>query len=290
MSDKSLGGLLIVFSAASISLSVVLSRLAFEAGGNAATLLCLRYPLSAAMLWLLLRHGGVSAALPLRSALACHGVGLALFAQAGGYLGAVQFIPVNLAILIFYLYPLLTLLGAAVVDRRRPAVAEVVGTVIVLGGLAMALSVSFEGLDPRGLALAFAAALGGGIAFIGSSRVLRGVDTLPASLHFSLAGLPAALLAVSLASEFALPRGGFGWAMLGLALATFLLFYVSMFAGIRRLGAVPAALLFNLEPPITILLALLLLGEPMSGQQGLGAMLVIGGIVLAQVRGRRPPT
>lgn len=287
MSDKSLGGLLIVFSAASISLSVVLSRLVFEAGGNAATLLCLRYPLSAAMLWLLLRQSGTSAALPSRSALACYGVGLALFAQAGGYLGAVQFIPVNLAILIFYLYPLLTLLGAAVVDRRRPAIAEVVGALIVLGGLAMALSVSFEGLDPRGLALAFAAALGGGIAFIGSGRVLRGVDTLPASLHFSLAGLPAALIAASLASEFALPRGGFGWAMLGLALTTFLLFYVSMFAGIRRLGAVPAALLFNLEPPITILLALLLLGEPMGGQQALGTALVIGGIVLAQVGARR---
>ena len=287
MNAKTVGGLLIVFSAASISLSVVLSRLVFEAGGNAATLLCLRYPLSAAMLWLLLRQGGVSAALPWRSALACYGVGLALFAQAGGYLGAVQFIPVNLAILIFYLYPLLTLLGAAVVDRRRPAIAEVVGAVIVLGGLAMALSVSFEGLDPRGLALAFAAALGGGIAFIGSGRVLRGVDTLPACLHFSLAGLPMALLTASLASEFALPRGGFGWTMLGLALATFLLFYVSMFAGIRRLGAVPAALLFNLEPPITILLALLLLGEPMGGQQALGTVLVIGGIILAQVGARR---
>ena len=43
MNAKTAGGLLIVFSAASISLSVVLSRLVFEAGGNAATLLCLRY-------------------------------------------------------------------------------------------------------------------------------------------------------------------------------------------------------------------------------------------------------
>jgi drug/metabolite transporter (DMT)-like permease len=50
--------------------------------------------------------------------------------------------------------------------------------------------------------------------------------------------------------------------------------------GIRRLGAAPTAMIGSLGPPITMLLAWLLLGEALGVLQLAGAALVIGGVRL----------
>ena len=54
-------------------------------------------------------------------------------------------------------------------------------------------------------------------------------------------------------------------------------------------GAPRSALLMNFEPVATVLLASLVLGETLSGLQGLGAALIVGAIVvtaLARLRAR----
>ncbi len=52
---------------------------------------------------------------------------------------------------------------------------------------------------------------------------------------------------------------------------------------IRRLGAGPTAMIGSLGPPITMLMAWLLLGEPLGALQLLGAALVIGGVRMVAV-------
>jgi drug/metabolite transporter (DMT)-like permease len=55
-------------------------------------------------------------------------------------------------------------------------------------------------------------------------------------------------------------------------------------AGIPRIGGGLAALLGSLELPVAVLVAYLLLGEPLSWWQGAGIALILAGIVAAEGR------
>jgi drug/metabolite transporter (DMT)-like permease len=55
-------------------------------------------------------------------------------------------------------------------------------------------------------------------------------------------------------------------------------------AGSRRIGAAQASLISTVEPVWTISLAALLLGERLGPIQLVGGALVIGGVILAQLR------
>jgi drug/metabolite transporter (DMT)-like permease len=58
----------------------------------------------------------------------------------------------------------------------------------------------------------------------------------------------------------------------------------TFYAGMRRIGAAQASLISTVEPVWTISLAALLLGERLGPIQLVGGALVIGGVILAQLR------
>ena len=53
--------------------------------------------------------------------------------------------------------------------------------------------------------------------------------------------------------------------------------------GIERVGAVPAALIFNLEPPFTILLAAWWLDQTLTLTQLFGAAAVVAAVCIGQI-------
>jgi DME family drug/metabolite transporter len=86
---------------------------------------------------------------------------------------------------------------------------------------------------------------------------------------------------------FTLPVTTAGW--LG-ALGVVLLQGCSIplyFASIPRIGAETSAIINNLQPVASIAAAFLLFGEAMTASQFAGGAMVIGGILLLQLAGRR---
>jgi len=282
------GAALVVFAALVISLSMVLSRLAYDAGSNALTVLCLRYGCAVPVLVLLLRRRGLALGRPRRDLIVLWVLGALFWAQTGGYLASVAWIPISLAVLIFYTYPLLTALLASVVDRAAPGAVQGTAFVVAFGGLVLALEVSFESLHPLGIGLAAGGALAGAIVFVCTSRALARIDTLLTTLHMSIAGLVISTSVAVAAGAFRVPATALGWGALAGAVACFVVFLVAMFSGLRLIGPVRTTMILNLEPPATIVLAMALLGEQLAAQQGIGAALVLGAIVAAQLWGGEP--
>jgi drug/metabolite transporter (DMT)-like permease len=64
--------------------------------------------------------------------------------------------------------------------------------------------------------------------------------------------------------------------------------YLLWYRGVHRLGSARTAAYSNLVPVVALLTAWALLGEVPSGLQWIGAVVIIGGIVLARVGGRVP--
>jgi drug/metabolite transporter (DMT)-like permease len=68
----------------------------------------------------------------------------------------------------------------------------------------------------------------------------------------------------------------------GLAVVSTVVAGMTLLLGLSRLGPAPAALVATLEPVLTLVWAVLLLGESLQPIQVVGAALVIAGVIWAQ--------
>lgn len=223
--------------------------------------------------------------LTLRAFLATLWMAVTLTMMSLGYLGSVAFIPVSLAALIFYSFPLLVGVIAAAAGRERMTAAKAAGLLVAFVGLALALGPSFATLDWRGVALAFTAALGMGFAVTFGGEAVRGQDTLAMNFYTNLWMLIGLALYLAVAGGIALPATGLGRAGAAGVCLCYVLAFVSWFLAARRIGPVRVAALFNIEPLVSILAAWLLLGERLGPLQLTGAALVLGSVVAVTLAG-----
>ncbi len=78
-----------------------------------------------------------------------------------------------------------------------------------------------------------------------------------------------------------LPQTGAGWAVMTLmVMIATVLPVVTFLAGLRRIGATNAAMLSTLEPVVTVLLTVLLLGESFKPVTLLGGGLILAAVLL----------
>jgi len=284
------GVMVVVFAATVIALSFVLARLVYDAGSNPLTVIALRYPAVILMIWGFLRLSGRTTGLPTRSRLRSYAVGLVYFGGTSCYLASILFLPVSLAVLVFYTYPLMTVAFESVLQRRLPRPLEAVAFLAAFAGLALALEVSFASLDPRGIAFALVGAAGASASFVWAGRTLAAEDMTVVTFHMSVCGAVVAAVLVLASGTFALPSADLaGWAPLAGTIFCFSVAFLAMFTGVKLIGALRTSMIMNLEPIATIALAVLLLGERLTPQQLAGGALVIGAVLATQVRVQQAP-
>ena len=84
----------------------------------------------------------------------------------------------------------------------------------------------------------------------------------------------------------ALPATLAGWtAVTGIALVSTVIAMVAFFAGLARLRASDAATISTLEPLVTVILAAVFLGEPITPMKFIGGSIILSAlVVLARAR------
>lgn len=281
-SPGALGGLSAFVAAAGYGSAYVVARIAYDLGLNVFTLNFLRFLVLVMVcaLWIALRGGGFR--LPPRSLAVILSLGVLITAAGLGNFGAIEFIPVSLAILIFYTYPLVTLILNAIAERRAPRPADYAAFLLAFAGLALALDVSMEGLDPRGVGLALFASFAAGAHLVVSQMALRVAGLAVVTLFMSLAALLLTGLVTVAFAGFAMPSSAPGLWTVAYVIAAFCVGMGAMLAAVRMIGPVQTSIIMCMEPPMVIGCAYLLLGERMTITQLFGASLVIIGVVLAQ--------
>jgi len=276
-----------VLSAVCYGAALPLSRLAYDHGSNALTILTLRFLAVALIVGLWLRVTGGSFAVSTRGMLASALVGVCFISVSGGTLVSVSYIPVNLAVLVFYTYPMMTLLAVSAMERRRPGIAELVAVTLALLGVALAIQVSFEHLNAAGVAFALLAAVGAATTFIVAARALPSVGTKLMSWYAcSVAFVGGAAMTLGL-DAVAIPDTAFGIGLIAIIIAIFATAVVTMFVGVKLIGPVRSATLLCLEPVTAIFVAVLVLGEHLKAGQWLGAALVGIAMLMAGRRAAR---
>jgi drug/metabolite transporter (DMT)-like permease len=200
-------------------------------------------------------------------------------------------IPIAVALLTFYTYPVLLALYGRISGTEGLGPIKLAALVLALAGMALVVTANFDpasglGLDPLGLALGFLSSVAA-TAWIGFGRACPSV---PPEQAMGLA-LSATVIVVGLVAVVGGPEGALrfplehadAWPTIivsGLLSGAGAAFLFTM--GIRLIGRVRAGILGLVEPVVGTVAAGLLLGQVLTPIQLVGGVLVLGAAVLIQ--------
>lgn len=284
--DRLIGVGFAILASIGLGLAIAVARIAFEGGTDGQSIATVR----AWFVVLLVGGWCLASGRTLRVEwwvwLNCLGLGTLLAHMFFGNIGAVKYIPVGVAALLFFIYPPLVSVFTAILDRRWPGFLRFSAFLIAFGGLAVMLGVEFHALNPLGLFFGLSAGVACAVNVTWIGRVMGGRDPLVVMFHMALVAACVLSVVVPVLTGFTLPLTTAGW--LG-ALAVVLLQGCSIplyYAAIPRIGVETSSILNNLQPVAAILGAFLLYGEALTAAQALGGGMVIGGILLLQLSSR----
>jgi drug/metabolite transporter (DMT)-like permease len=210
------------------------------------------------------------------------GVGLA-------YISAIAFVPVGIAVIVFFTFPCVILIVSPLVDRERITVSRVAAFALSFAGLVIAIGPAFGTFDWRGLALAALASVLAAAQFLIAARAGRTLNPVSLVLWTHIGILPVALGIAMLVGGPVAPAAL--WIALIPFAANTLAYIVGFFLHMRAVALAPPALIgliYTLEPVVTVATAAVLLGERLSTPQYIGGALVLAALVLAVAVETRP--
>jgi len=275
---------MVLGSAAGFATLAIFAKLAYASGLGTEQALAFRFLLAAIGMWILAMVIGQN---PLR--LHRHQIitlvalgGIVYTAQSLTYFVALRTLPASMVVLIAYIYPSLVVVAGWMFLRRSVSQWHWVALAASFGGVALLVGgTRFE--FSWGLVLAIASpTIYTGYILIGE-RVMSSVPAVAASAVIISGAAGAFCLLAAFNHELALPRNLSGWAVVfGIALFPTMVAISLFMAGLPRVGAARAALVSTVEPVITVLLAVVILGERLSAVQVVGGVLVLLAVILVQ--------
>lgn len=281
-----IGIALVLASAAALAIAPTAAKLALDSGGNTLTVVALRGAIGLALMGLLLAGSRQPFGVGRRTLAWCLCAGLFHALATYGFIGSVGYIPVSLAVPIVFTHPILVAVvshwrGGERLTRRKLALA-----LAALAGIALVLGREAGNLDPVGVGLAaLAAAVSGMILFI--ARAQEGATSTQANFHMTAVAVAALVAATIAGNAWSFPSGAVGWLGLAGAGVGVTVGFLTFFAAFRHIGPVRATMLGNVEPLLSVLFAVAVLGERLGPWQWAGAALVVAALVLFEAPGRR---
>lgn len=280
------GRLLALGSATFLALNTTLARLAYDGGSNPGTVVFLRFALTTLAIGLLMVITRRAFTFPRAAMWPLLAMGFSVVFQGVTYLSSVAFIPVGLAVLLFYTYPLMVAAASRIVDKQKIDKGRLIAFGAAFIGIGMAVGPSFNVLDWRGIVLALLGALGVMATFMFTSSALKYIKPVSISFYSNLFALPLMVAVMMLMGGFAAPSTGLGVAGLAGVCILYAMAMVMLYAAIHSIGKTMTALLSNIEPLVSIGAAALILGETLTGLQYLGGITVVVSLVVSDWMGR----
>ena len=188
--DRSWVGVgLLLLSALGFTIALLFANMAYRDGIDVHTTNAARYTATIVLLFLFQKIRGKKLGLPPRERYTSLALGISVFMMGLGYLGATQYIPVSLACLLFYTFPVFVAVIARFTENELITALRLIAIILAFIGLGLALEVhSLTNLNWQGVALGFLSSLGCTTFVIVSSLSMRSADPQAVNFHCLAAG------------------------------------------------------------------------------------------------------
>ncbi len=281
------GLVLVVLSAFGFAASPSLARLAYDGGSDPATAALFRFSVGAVVLFAAHRLGGGRLALDRRLALIGLGIGLIYAIESIAYLFAVRLIPVSITVLVFFTFPVFVALLVRLIDKVPVTPLKSVSLVAAFAGVALTTGAAPQALDPTGIGLALAAAIGTALFIVLGAQMTRAVGSVAFALIAFAVAAGVFGCWILLAGALSLPHTALGWFGLVGGSLSFVTAILCFFTALKAVETVTATLISNLEPVLAIVFAYMVLGEVLTVLQLAGGAIVVTAILLPNLAAKR---
>ena len=272
-----------VIAAASFAVSDAFAKVVFAGGGDVLTLALIRGVIGLAILSVYVRFGPAAKGETPRTRVIALALGVLFAAVVYGLFEAIALINVPIAVLTYFVYPLLTGIGGWMFGIERLSWPGAVAALVAFGGLALMIGAYPEHLSALGIALALGAALSRAVFLLVARTELQQADPRMTTWHSLVSSTAIFAIAALVTANWHPPHNAAGWSsVLLVSVATasgILMLYVST----SRIGPFRTALIMNLEPLLASLISVPLLGEIITPVQTVGGVIMLGALVAFQV-------
>jgi drug/metabolite transporter (DMT)-like permease len=212
------------------------------------------------------------------------GVGVLFAGIVFGLFKAIELATVPVAILSYFVYPLLTGIAGTLIGIDRLSWRGATAAIVAFIGLSLIVGANPETIALGGLAFAFGAACLRTTVLLVTRAALQGADVRLIT-WYATASSTAVFIVWSLATwNWHPPQTGVGWFALLVVSVSVTVAVLTMFMSTQRIGPFRTALVMNLEPLLATVLSWPLLGEVLTPIQALGGAIMLGALVAFQLR------
>ena len=273
-----------VLGASSFACADVLSKVVLIDGADVLTMSVVRAVLGVAFLFAWLKLVPPRGAFTARATWVSLGLGVLFAGNVFLLFKAFEVVEVPIAILTYFVYPLLTGLVAAASGLERVTWRGAAAAVAAFLGLALMIGAHPTTLATVGILAALGAALCRVVILLVTRALLSGAEPLRITWYSLLSSTAVFLVAVLATGNWQPPATTSGWlalVVLSVAVTTGLL---GVFASTVRIGPFRTALFMNLEPLLTALGSALFLAQVLTPLQALGGGIMLAALVMFQLR------
>ena len=273
-----------IVAAVAFALSDVFAKVAFAAGMDPLSLSTFRSAFSVICMigWFWLQPPAVPHTRRQRNV--SLGIGVLFAAIVFGLFKAIQLLEVPIAILTYFIYPLLTGIAGALLGLDKLSWRGAAAAVVAFLGLALMIGAHPGGLAVAGIAIALGAACCRTAVLLITRAALQGADARLIT-WYALLSSTAIFLVWSLATwNWHPPQTGYGWFALMVVSVAVTIAVLTLFVSTQRIGPFRSGMIMNLEPLLATILSAPLLGEVITPLQGLGGAIMLAALVVFQLR------
>ena len=273
-----------VLGASSFACADVLIKVVLIEGADVLTMSAIRAVLGVAMLFAWLKLVPPRGAFSRRATWIALGLGVLFAGNVFLLFTAIERVEVPIAILTYFVYPLLTGLAAAATGLERVTWRGAAAAIAAFLALALMIGAHPTTLAAAGILAALGAALCRVVILLVTRALLSRADPLRITWYSLLSSTAIFVVAALATMNWQPPATATGWlALIALsgAITTGLL---GVFASTVRIGPFRTALFMNLEPLLTAIGSALFLAEVLTPLQALGGGIMLAALVMFQLR------
>jgi drug/metabolite transporter (DMT)-like permease len=274
----------VLIAATMFSVSDVFAKISLQAGSDVLSVLAFRSVVGIGLIFIWMRLGVASAKLSPRLKWISLGLGLLLTLNLFGVFKAIELVPVSIAILIYFIYPLVTGLIGALTGIDRLTWRGAVTAIVAFLGLGLIIGANPAQLAALGVLAAVGGALCRAAMLLIARAKLAGADARLVT-WYTLWSSTLVFVGLSLATwNWQPPHTALGWAAFVSIGITTTIAILAIYVSTQRIGPFRTALYMNLEPLMTAVLSAVVLGDRMTPLQLAGGAVMIAALCAFQLR------
>jgi probable blue pigment (indigoidine) exporter len=273
-----------IIAAMSFGVGDAFAKVALAAGSDVLSLALSRGVVGVAILFCYLRIGMRPAPATPRERAIALGLGVLFAAIVFGLFKAIQLITVQIAVLTYFIYPLLTGIAGAIFGVERLTWRGLLAALVAFFGLALMIGAYPRALSIAGLAFAVEAALCRTAFLLVARTALQKLDPRLTTWYSLLSSTAVFAAAATATLNWQVPQTGYGWIAALIVSVCTAVAVLTLYMSTIRIGPFRSALIMNLEPLLAALLSIPLLGEMMTAVQAVGGAIMLAALVAFQLR------